>query len=233
MLRATGPRALLRGARSLAAPGERGWRGGSDAGRDWLVAGAGRGGVAAAGSQFYSKDSESLDRLAVYCTSAETEPSAAQALAPLQDAEQAGYEPLLVEHREARGQRWDSADARIEGDEALARAVRFALFHLMGSVPDSGEAAVGARGLSGKAYRGHVFWDACVFVLPFLAATRPAAARVRLEYRIRRLPAALAAARAMGRRGARFPWESAADGLDVTPSAAFSRRSAVARGACA
>ena len=91
----------------------------------------------------------------------------------------------------------------------------------MASVGDHGEAAVGARGLSGPAYRGHVFWDSDVFVLPFLAATHPPAARAMLEYRIRRLPAALEAARRLGRMGARFPWESAADGWDVTPRSAF------------
>jgi trehalose/maltose hydrolase-like predicted phosphorylase len=88
----------------------------------------------------------------------------------------------------------------------------------MASAADHGEAAVGARGLSGPAYRGHVFWDSDVFVLPFLAATHPAAARAMLEYRIRRLPAARNAARQLGRAGARFPWESAADGVDVTPT---------------
>jgi trehalose/maltose hydrolase-like predicted phosphorylase len=77
---------------------------------------------------------------------------------------------------------------------------------------------VGARGLSGRGYGGHVFWDADVFVLPFLAATHPASARAMLEYRIRRLPAARAAAQRAGRAGARFPWESARTGLDVTPS---------------
>ena len=87
----------------------------------------------------------------------------------------------------------------------------------MGSVADEGEAAVGARGLSGQAYRGHVFWDSDVFVLPFLAATHPAAARAMLEYRIRRLPAARTIANVLGRRGARFPWESAHTGFDVTP----------------
>jgi trehalose/maltose hydrolase-like predicted phosphorylase len=65
-----------------------------------------------------------------------------------------------------------------------------------------------------------VFWDTDVFVLPFLAATHPAAARAMLEYRVRRLPAARAAARALGRAGARFAWESAADGRDVTPASA-------------
>jgi trehalose/maltose hydrolase-like predicted phosphorylase len=38
-----------------------------------------------------------------------------------------------------------------------------------------------------------------------------------LEYRRRRLPAAQAAARDLKRAGARFPWESAATGEDVTP----------------
>ena len=87
----------------------------------------------------------------------------------------------------------------------------------MGSVASDGEAAVGARGLTGSAYRGHVFWDSDVFVLPFLAATHPPAARAMLEYRVRRLDASRAAARALGRSGARFAWESAADGTDVTP----------------
>jgi trehalose/maltose hydrolase-like predicted phosphorylase len=101
--------------------------------------------------------------------------------------------------------------------------VRLALFHLIGCAGDAGEAAVGARGLSGRGYRGHVFWDSDVFVLPFLAATHPAAARAILEYRVRRLPAAQAAARAAGRAGARFAWESTASGEDVTPRAARDR----------
>jgi trehalose/maltose hydrolase-like predicted phosphorylase len=140
--------------------------------------------------------------------------------AALDDAEQAGFERLLREHREAWARRWQEADVVVEGDPELQRAIRFALFHLMASVGDSGEAAVGARGLSGPAYGGHVFWDSDVFVLPFLAATHPAAARAMLEYRVRRLPAAREAARALGRAGARFAWESAADGRDVTPASA-------------
>jgi trehalose/maltose hydrolase-like predicted phosphorylase len=45
-----------------------------------------------------------------------------------------------------------------------------------------------------------------------------------LEYRVRRLPTARAAARALGRAGARFPWESAARGVDVTPTEAYDRQ---------
>jgi hypothetical protein len=126
-------------------------------------------------------------------------------------------EALLREHRAAWAARWEQADVVIEGDDALQHDVRFALYHLISQVSDVDEAFVGARGLSGDAYHGHVFWDADVFVLPFLALTHPAAARAMLEYRIRRLPAARARAAAFGRAGARFPWESAASGDDVTP----------------
>jgi hypothetical protein len=126
-------------------------------------------------------------------------------------------EGLIREHRSAWAARWEQADVVIEGDDDMQRAVRFALYHLMSQVADEGEAFVGARGLSGEGYRGHVFWDADIFVLPFLALTHPAAARAMLEYRIRRLPAAQARAALFGKAGARFPWESAATGEDVTP----------------
>jgi trehalose/maltose hydrolase-like predicted phosphorylase len=149
--------------------------------------------------------------------------------AQLAEASCAGFERLLIEHRQAWARRWERADVVIEGDPDLQRAVRFNLFHLMASAADRGEAAVGARGLSGPGYRGHAFWDSDVFVLPFLAATHPAAARAMLEYRIRRLPAAIEQARRLGRRGARFPWESAADGIDVTPRAARDRSGRLVR----
>ena len=153
-----------------------------------------------------------LERIAAYA------PDESEARAALAEAEDAGYERLLSEHRETWGSRWEHADVVIEGDPDLQLAIRFALFHLMATVADEGEAPVGARGLSGSAYRGHVFWDSDVFVLPFLAATHPAAARAILEYRVRRLDAARTAATRLGYAGARFPWESAADGFDVTPT---------------
>jgi trehalose/maltose hydrolase-like predicted phosphorylase len=132
-----------------------------------------------------------------------------------------GFEALLREQRAAWARRWERAAVSIDGDPDTELAVRFALFHLMATVADQGEAAVGARGLSGRAYRGHVFWDADVFVLPFLAATHPPAARAMIAYRHRRLPAARKAAAAGGNDGARFPWESADDGTDVTPESAI------------
>ena len=155
--------------------------------------------------------------------------SAAEASAAAAEAEETGFDRLLAEHRQEWARRWATADIAIEGDPELQLAVRFTLFHLMASVGDEGEAAVGARGLSGPGYRGHVFWDSDVFVLPFLAATHPPAARAMLEYRFRRLGDAREAARRLGCAGARFPWESAVHGFDVTPSYAHLPTGEIAR----
>lgn len=128
-----------------------------------------------------------------------------------------GSDHILAGHRSAWAKRWKNAAISIDGDPDAELAARFALFHLMSSAATEGEAAVGARGLTGRAYRGHVFWDTDVYVLPVLTAILPQAARAILEYRISRLPAAREEAHRRGLDGARFPWESADDGFDVTP----------------
>jgi trehalose/maltose hydrolase-like predicted phosphorylase len=208
-----------------------------DAGRagdaTWLRVAGSTGGIAAAAVQTLSRRSPSedgsedgtrvLDRVAAYHSSPDILPHPSLAVDAVAEAAAVGFDRLLTDHRQAWARRWDDADVVIEGDDELQLGVRFALFHLMASVADGGEAPVGARGLSGTGYGGHVFWDADTFVLPFLAATHPEAARAMLEYRLRRLPAALDAARSIGRAGARFPWESAHTGFDVTPRSARDR----------
>jgi len=183
------------------------------------------GGIAAAARQRMVADEhgEHIERIGVYETEGYGVPSAEQTVARLDAMQEEGFDRLLAEHRAAWARRWDDADVMIEGDDDLQLAIRFALFHLMASVPERGEAAIGARGLSGPAYSGHVFWDADVFVLPFLAATHPESARAMLEYRLQRLPAAIEAAQEEGLAGARFPWESAYTGRDVTPTSVRNR----------
>jgi trehalose/maltose hydrolase-like predicted phosphorylase len=198
------------------APPPAGHAHGDGRGRHWIATHGTGGSVTAAGVQQH--DGSRLERLVAYVTGPDG-PLPDVAVSRLRDAEDAGFEQLLAEHREAWGARWTRADVRIEGDPLLQRAIRFGLYHMMSSVGDVGEVAMGARGVTGRAYRGHVFWDADLFVLPFLAATHAASARAMLEYRIRRLPAALQRAAGEGRAGARFPWESAGTGFDVTPTA--------------
>ena len=225
-LRVEGAEAGLVDSRSLQPPSRhRRWRRGRVDGCDWLQVRAAHGGVTAATVNTSHGDAERrrLDRLGVYLLDADSVPRPAEAVAQLHVVQEAGFERLLTEQRTTWGERWEHADVQIDGAAELQRAIRFALFQLMASVADSGETALGARGLTGPGYRGHVFWDTDVFVLPFLAATRPEAARSLLEYRIRRLPAARTEARALGRAGARFPWESARTGRDATPAHATTR----------
>ena len=135
-----------------------------------------------------------VERIVAYDIATGSDPSPERASARVDDAKRRGFERLLRDQRRTWAERWERADVIVEGDDELQLRIRSALYHLMGSVGDRGESAVGARGMTGHAYRGHVFWDADLFVLPFLAATHPASARSMLEYRLRRLPAALAAA---------------------------------------
>ncbi|MFP3913706.1 MAG: glycosyl hydrolase family 65 protein [Actinomycetota bacterium] len=177
-----------------------------------------RGAITAAGEDRtgHHDGVHTLERITAY-VAARDGPRTDEALAQLDELRAVGYERLLAEHRQAWARRWADAAVTIAGDDQSEKALRFALFHLLSAAPSRGEAAVGARGLTGPAYRGHVFWDSDVFVLPALSAICPPAARAMLEYRIRRLPAARRAARQEGAAGARFPWESADDGSDVTP----------------
>jgi trehalose/maltose hydrolase-like predicted phosphorylase len=191
-----------------------------------LSVAASQGGIGAVATERWivaDDGSERVDRIGMIEGSGDELPDVTAIGARQAAAADQGFDALLSEHRAAWARRWADADVVIHGDDELQRAVRFALFHLMGSVGDRGEAGVGARGLTGPGYRGHVFWDADIFVLPFLAATHPESARAMIEYRLRRLPAAIATARARGLAGARVPWESARSGRDVTPPTAHDR----------
>jgi kojibiose phosphorylase len=125
---------------------------------------------------------------------------------------------VIGEHRDTWLARWQASDVRIEGDPAAQRALRFAIYHLVSAAnPQDDRVSIGARGLSGSAYKGHVFWDTDIFMLPFFVLTYPAAARALVMYRYHTLAAARAKAARLGCRGAFYAWESTDSGEDVTP----------------
>lgn len=109
-------------------------------------------------------------------------------------------------------QTWSTTDIQVRGDITRQRLIRVNIYHSFVSAAaiESGQldASVGARGLHGEAYRGHVFWDE-MFILPFYTLHRPELAKQLLLYRYRRLPAARANAKAEGEAGAMYPWQSA------------------------
>jgi trehalose/maltose hydrolase-like predicted phosphorylase len=67
-------------------------------------------------------------------------------------------ESVIGAHRDAWAARWEMSDVRIDGDPDAQRTLRFAIYHLLSSVnPEDDRVSIGARGLSGTAYKGHVF----------------------------------------------------------------------------
>jgi trehalose/maltose hydrolase-like predicted phosphorylase len=93
------------------------------------------------------------------------------------------------------------------------------MFDLLQSVRPGGDDSVPPETWSGDFYKGHIFWDAEVWMFPALLAQHPDLARNLLDYRFRHLDEARRRAKAQGFAGADFPWESAATGKEVAPAA--------------
>ena len=139
----------------------------------------------------------------------------------LKAGRQTGWRSLLAQHERAWTSRWSSSDIEVEGDAAAQKALRFAVYHLNSAAnPDEPHVSIGARALTGADYRGHVFWDTEIFLLPFYILTWPEAARSLLMYRFHTLDGARAKAVDRGWRGAFYAWESTDSGIETTPEQA-------------
>ena len=129
-----------------------------------------------------------------------------------------GWRAVLAAHEAAWDARWGASEILIEGDDESQRALRFAVYHLtIAANPEDERVSIGARGLTGDAYLGHVFWDTETYLLPFYTAVWPEAARALLMYRFHTLPGARAKAAHFGFKGALYAWESADTGHETTP----------------
>lgn len=126
------------------------------------------------------------------------------------------FPDLLAAHTRAWSRLW--RDARLDVPGEAGAILRLHLFHVLQTLsPHTAELDTGvpARGLHGEAYRGHVFWDE-LFVLPYLNLHFPDVSRAMLDYRYRRLGAAVRLAQEEDRQGARYPWQSGSDGREET-----------------
>ena len=137
----------------------------------------------------------------------------------LAEALKAGYGELNRRHRDAFERFWDMAAIEITGAAKEERAaVEFAEYHLAGMVPWEGDScSIAAKGLTGEGYKGHVFWDTEIFIMPFFIQMFPETARNLLLYRYRGLAGARKKAEEYGYSGAMYPWEAAASGEEETP----------------
>ncbi|MBE9005392.1 beta-phosphoglucomutase [Fortiea sp. LEGE XX443] len=128
------------------------------------------------------------------------------------------YKTLINAHTKAWDEVWQQSDILLEGDRTAAFAIRYNLFQLLIAAPrHDDQVSIPAKTLSGFGYRGHIFWDTEIFILPFFTFTQPAIARNLLSYRYHTLPGARRKAAHSGYKGAMYSWESADTGDEVTP----------------
>jgi alpha,alpha-trehalose phosphorylase len=131
-----------------------------------------------------------------------------QVAAALAGAKRRGWEGLVQDQREYLDDYWQRADIEIEGDPELQQAVRFAMFHTLQAGARGERRAIPAKGLTGSGYDGHTFWDTEAYVLSILTYVAPQAAADALRWRHKTLELARKRARALGLRGAAFPWRT-------------------------
>lgn len=132
-----------------------------------------------------------------------------------------GRDRLLQFHQKAWDELWQS-DITIEGDPQSQQDVHSMLYHLYSFTREGTALSPSPMGLSGLGYNGHVFWDTELWMYPALLVLHPEMARSMINYRFQRLEAARRNAFAHGYKGAMFPWESAATGVEETPVWALS-----------
>lgn len=120
-----------------------------------------------------------------------------------------GFPQLLDQQRSDMSRFWSGADVKVEGGHPRTQQViRWNLFQLLQASRRVEGHGIGARGLTGRTYEGHYFWDTEIYILPFLVYSQPRIARALLKHRYDMLDKARARAKELGLRGATFPWRT-------------------------
>ena len=128
--------------------------------------------------------------------------------AALASARRTGWEGLLAAQRAYLDDVWSRADVELDGDPELQQAVRFAIFQVVQAAARAEGTGIPAKGLTGRGYDGHTFWDMDTYALPVLTYVAPEAARDALRWRHATLDRARARARELHLAGAAFPWRT-------------------------
>jgi beta-phosphoglucomutase family hydrolase len=164
-----------------------------------------------------------LEKLASFYTSRDRAISECGVAARKATARAGRFDALMGEHVLAWKHLWRRFDVHMQPTEPgfklnVPMLLRLNMFHLLQAVSPNSiglDIGVPARGWTGEAYQGHIFWDE-LFIFPFLNYRMPEITRSLLLYRYRRLGEARAAARSAGLQGAMFPWQSGSDGQEET-----------------
>jgi alpha,alpha-trehalose phosphorylase len=128
--------------------------------------------------------------------------------ASLAAARRAGWDELVAQQQGYLHDVWERADIEVDGDATLQQAARFSLFQVIQAAARAEQRAIPAKGLTGRGYDGHTFWDMDSYTLPVLTYIAPDAARDALLWRHSTLTLARARARELRLAGAAFPWRT-------------------------
>lgn len=124
------------------------------------------------------------------------------------------YAVLKKQHIQIFHQRWLQAGVQLTGDKKAQFALSYSIYHLLILGNPNYQTSIPARGVSGQTYKGAIFWDTEIFLLPFFTLTDPSVAKQLLLYRIKTLDGALKKARQNGYQGAFYAWESQEKGQE-------------------
>ena len=157
-----------------------------------------------------------ITKFAAFHTSAvnhDGQPTRSQRLADRVDrtldrAMRTGWQATAEEQRQYLEDFWDAADVEVHGNPTVCQAIRWSLFQVCQATARADSRGIPAKGLTGSAYEGHYFWDAEIYVLPFLTYTNPLLARNALRFRHGMLDHARRRAREVNQKGALFPWRT-------------------------
>jgi len=131
----------------------------------------------------------------------------------------AGYDQLQNQSAAKWKMFWDNKRVKISSSYEMDQlALDFSIYHMEIMTPAHDERlSIGAKGLTGEGYKGHVFWDTELFIAPFHLHTVPEVAKKLLTYRYLHIEEAKYKAAQNGYEGTLFPWESALTGHEETP----------------
>ena len=127
-----------------------------------------------------------------------------------------GFQSLVAGQKAFMDDFWERSDIYIRGHSAAVgrhkretqQAMRWNLFQILQASGRAEGTGIPAKGLTGRTYEGHYFWDTEIYVLPFLIYTAPEIARNLLRFRYSMLEQARARASEMNLKGALFPWRT-------------------------
>ena len=119
------------------------------------------------------------------------------------------FEELVSSQQDYLDDFWRRSDVEVSGvHPKVQQLVRWNLFQIIQATGRAEGAGIPAKGLTGMGYEGQYFWDAEIYVLPFLIYTSPRIAKNLLKFRHSMLDKARQRAREVNQKGALFPWRT-------------------------